>query len=62
MKYQVRTKAWEKKNWKVVATFDTFKEAHKFAIKAEYDCRRTEKQFDSWDIKNIETKERFIVA
>lgn len=60
--YQVRTKAWEKRNWKVVETFGTFRDAHKFAIKTEYALRKTDRQFDSWDIKNTETKERFIIA
>lgn len=62
MKYEVRTKEYEKRNWKVVKAFDTFKEAHKFAIQTEMKMRRTEHEFDSWDIKNTETKERFIIA
>jgi hypothetical protein len=61
--FQVRTKEWEKKNWKVVATFETWKEAHTFAIKEEYKNRRNpEKMFDYWDIKNTETKERMYIA
>jgi hypothetical protein len=61
-KFQVRTKEWEKRNWKVIAEFDTFKEAQRFAIRSEYAQRKTDKMFDAWDIKNIETKERFIIA
>ena len=60
--YQVRTKEWEKKHWKVVKTFDTFKAAHLYAIRTEMSLRRTEKCFDAWDIKNTETGERFIIA
>ena len=61
MKYEVRTKEYEKKNWKVVARFDTFKEAHKFAIQTEMKLRRTEHCFDSSFVET-ETKERFIIA
>ena len=60
--YQVRTKEYEKKHWKVVETFDTFRDAEKYAIHTEMSLRRTEKCFDSWDIKNTETGERFIIA
>lgn len=61
-KFAVRTKEWEKKNWKVVAEFDTFRDAHTFAIRTETSLRKTDRQFDSWDVKNMETKERFIIA
>lgn len=61
-RYQVRTKEYEKKNWKVVESFDTMKEAKKFAIRTEMSLRRTERMFDSWDIKDTVTKERFIIA
>lgn len=61
-RYQVRTKEWEKKNWKVVAEFDTYREASRFAIRTEYSLRRTNRQFDSWDIKDTVTKERTIIA
>ena len=61
-RYQVRTKEYEKKNWKVVESFDTMKEAVKFAIRTEMSLRRTDRMFDSWDIKDTVTKERFIIA
>lgn len=61
-RYQVRTKEYEKKNWKIVDSFDTMKEAKRFAIRTEMSLRRTDRQFDSWDIKDSVTKERFIIA
>lgn len=61
-RYQVRTKEYEKKNWKIVDSFDTMKEAKKFTIRTEMSLRRTDRQFDSWDIKDSVTKERFIIA
>lgn len=60
--YQVRTKEYEKKRWKVIKTFDTFRDAEKYAIRTEMSLRKTEKCFDAWDIKNTETGERFIIA
>ena len=60
--YQVRTKEYEKKRWKVIQTFDTFAAALRYAIRTEMSMRRTEKYLDSWDIKNTETGERFIIA
>lgn len=60
--YQVRTKEWEKRHWKVVKTFDTFAAACQYAIRTEMSLRRTEQCFDAWDIKNTETGERFIIA
>ena len=60
--YQVRTKEWEKRHWKVIKTFDTFAAAQRYAIRTEMSLRRTEKCFDAWDIKNTETGERFIIA
>lgn len=63
MRYEVRTKKYEKKNWKVVARFDDRKEALRFAIQSEMKARRNfETMFDGWDLKDTETKERFIVA
>lgn len=61
-RYQVRTKEYEKKNWKIVESFDTMKEATRFAIRTEMSLRRTDRQYDSWDIKDSVTKERFIIA
>lgn len=60
--YQVRTKEYEKRRWKVVETFDTFKAAHQYAIRTEISLRKSERCFDAWDIKNTETGERFIIA
>ena len=60
--YQVRTKEYEKRHWKVIKTFDTFRDAEKYAIRTEMSLRKTEKCFDAWDIKNTETGERFIIA
>ena len=60
--YQVRTKEYEKKRWKVIQTFDTFAAALRYAIHTEMSMRRTEKYLDSWDIKDTETGERFIIA
>lgn len=61
-RYQVRTKEYEKKNWKIVESFDTMKEATRFAIRTEMSLRRTDRQYDSWDIKDSVAKERFIIA
>ena len=61
-RYQVRTKEYEKKNWKVVESFDTMKDAMRFAVRTERSLRSTERQYDSWDIKDSVTKERFIIA
>ena len=61
-RYQVRTKEYEKKNWKVVESFDTMKEAMRFAVRTEMSLRSTERQYDSWDIKDSVTKERIIIA
>ena len=61
-RYQVRTKEYEKKNWKVVESFDTMKDAMRFAVRTERSIRSTARQYDSWDIKDIVTKERFIIA
>jgi hypothetical protein len=61
-RYQVRTKEYEKKNWKVVDSFDTMKEATRCAIQMEYSMRKTEHMFDSWEVKDSVTKERLIIA
>lgn len=61
-RYQVRTKEYEKKNWKIVESFDTMKEAKRFAIKTEMSLRKTDRQYDSWEIKDSVTKERFIIT
>lgn len=62
-RYQVRTKEYEKKNWKVVDSFDTMKEAKRFAIRAEMECRKHFcTMYDSWEVKDTETKERFTIA
>lgn len=61
-RYQVRTKEYEKKNWKIVTSFDTMKEAKRFVIRTEMSLRKTDRQYDSWDIKDSVTKERFIIA
>ena len=61
--YTVRIKEYEKRNWKVVATFDTMKEAKKYAIKLDYSFRKSiDTMYNSIDIKNTETKERFMIA
>ena len=58
--FTVRVKEWEKRNWKVVATFDTFKEAHKYAVALDFKWRKSiDTMYNSIDIKNTETKERF---
>lgn len=64
MKYEVRIKKWEKRRWKTVAKFGTFREAEKYAIQLDFKNRRsnTEDEFTKIDIKNIETGERFMVA
>ena len=61
-RYQVRTKEYEKKNWKVIKSFETFEEAEKYAIKTEISFRNTERRYDSWDIKDTVTKERTLIA
>ena len=61
-RFQVRTKKYEAKNWKVVESFDTMKEAKRFACRSEYAQRHTENQFDSWEIKDSVTKERICIA
>ena len=60
--YQVRTKKFEKKNWKVVNSFDTMKDALRFAIRSEHAQRHTDDEYDKWEIKDTMTGERFIVA
>lgn len=64
MKYEVRIKEWEKRNWKTVASFETFSEAEKSAIQLDFKNRRSKTidEFTKIDIKNIETGERFMVA
>lgn len=62
-RYAVRTREYEKKNWKVVASFDTEREATRFCIRSEYACRRNfDKMYDHWDVKDMETGERTIYA
>ena len=61
--YQVRTKKYEGRNWKVVATFFTEREATKFVVQAEMAARRNfETMFDHWDVKNTFTGERRVYA
>lgn len=63
MKYEVRVKPWESRRWKTVAKFNSFSEAEKYAIQLDHKNRKsTEDEFTKIDIKNIETKERFMVA
>lgn len=62
-RYQVRTKEFEKRNWKVVESFDTMKEAKRYAIQAEMKCRKHfNTMYDSWEVKDTETKERITIA
>ena len=62
-RYQVRTKEFEKRNWKVVEEFDWIKDAKRFAIRAEYAQRNNpDKMYDSWEVKDAVTKERFTIA
>ncbi len=61
-RYQVRTKKFEKKNWKVVDSFETMKDAIRFAILSEYAQRNTDDEYDKWDVKDTITRDRFIVA
>lgn len=61
-RYQVRTKKFERKSWKVVDSFDTMKEALQFAIRSEYAQRHTENEFDKWEVKDTLTGNRFSVA
>lgn len=62
-RYQVRTKEFEKRNWKVVESFDTMKEAERYAIQAERKCRKhLDTMYDSWEVKDTETKERVTIA
>ena len=62
MKFQVRTKKYESKAWKVVAEFNDYKEAMRYACRAEFAQRHTANEFDSWEVKNTITKERTTVA
>jgi hypothetical protein len=62
-RYQVRTKEFEKRNWKVVETFDWIKDAKSYAMKAEYAQRRNpDRMYDSWEVKDTVTGERFTIA
>ncbi len=63
MKYEVRIKPWESRRWKTVAKFNCFSEAEKYAIQLDHKNRKSvEDEFTKIDIKNIKTKERFMVA
>lgn len=62
MRYQVRTKKFERKNWKVVESFPTMKEAKRFACRAEYAQRGTDNEFDNWEVRDTVTGERIIIA
>ena len=61
-RYQVRTKEYEGKKWKVIESFDTMKDAIIFAVRTERSLRSTERKYDSLDIKDSVKKERFIIA
>lgn len=62
-RYQVRTKEFEKRNWKIIESFGTMREAERFAIRAERKCRKDfDKMFDKWDVKDTVTKDRIIIA
>ena len=62
-RYQVRTKEFEKRNWKVVESFDTMREAERYAIRLERECRKYfDKMYDSWDVKDAVTKDRILIA
>ena len=43
-------------------SFDTMKEAIRFAIRSEYAQRYTDDEFDKWDVKDTLTGDRVIVA
>lgn len=61
-RYQARTKKFEKKNWKEVDSFETMKDAIRFAIHCEYAQRHTEDEFDKWEVKDTLTGDRFSIA
>ena len=61
-RYQVRTKKFERKSWKVVESFDTRKEAMRFACRMEYAQRHTADEFDAWEVKDTVTGDRFTIA
>lgn len=62
-RYQVRTKEFEKRKWRVVESFDTMKDAERYAIRAERDSRKHFcTMYDSWDVKDTVAKDRIIIA
>ena len=66
--YKVRVKKFEKRSWNVVAEFDTFKEAERFAIKLDFANRKNpDTMYDHIEVKwcsNLVTRkdERYTIA
>lgn len=59
--YKVRVRKFEKKNWKVVAEYETEREAHRAAAKIERANRNTEDMYDHVDVKYPDGS-RFVFA
>lgn len=59
--YQVRVKKFETRRWKVVAEFDTFREAHRYACRLEYANRFNGNEYDNVEVKYPDGS-RFTIA
>lgn len=60
--YKVRYKEYEKKKWKIIAEFETKKEATKYAVQLDMRWRRNiDTMYNSIDIKYPDGT-RFIIA
>lgn len=59
--YQVRVKKFETRRWKVVAEFDTFREARRYACRLEYANRANGNEYDNVEVKHPDGS-RFTIA